>query len=119
MELGGFLQRLNHRWREPGHRLDRPLDPFGRFHQGIEIVTVHLDRDLGVDARDHVADEMGERLLDFDRHARHLAAEFVEQLFDDLLAVAAGVGVHGEDVFARVDRCRMFVELRTARPPHE
>ena len=116
LQFFGLLQRLDDRRREPGYRRDHPLDPLGRLHERVQIIAVHLDRDLGVDARHHVADEVGQRLLHLDRYAWDLTTELVEQLLDDLLAMPAGVGIDGEDVFARIHWRRMLVEFGPARP---
>ena len=80
---------------------------------------MHLDRDLGIDSRHHVADEVGEGLLDLDRHPRDLAAEIREQFFDDLLAVSAAFGIDADDVFASVHRRRMLVHLGPSRAADE
>ena len=52
------------------------LHSFGELLQRVEVVAVNLDRDLSVNAGDHVADEVRQRLLDFDVHAGHLVAQF-------------------------------------------
>ena len=84
-----LLDRFDHRWRHARHALDGRLDAVGGLDQDIEVIAMHLNRDLGIDARHHVADEVGKRLLHFDRHTRHFAAKLGKQIRDDLVTVPA------------------------------
>ena len=67
--------RLDDRRRHAGHVLDGRLDLLGRLPQRVEVVAVDLDGDLGVDAGEHVADQVGQRLLDLDVDAGHFLAQ--------------------------------------------
>ena len=64
----------------PGTSWIAVLILLGRRQQRVEVVADDLDGDLGVDAGNHVADQVRQRLLDFDVHAGHFLAQLREQL---------------------------------------
>ena len=80
----------------------------------VEVVAEDLDRDLGVHAGEHVADQVRERLLGLDLDARHFGPQVGQHRFQELVAARADVRVHGQDVFADVDRLGVFVQFGPA-----
>ena len=118
LELGNLRLLLDHQILHAGHIGDRPLHPLRRAPQHAEVVAVDLDTHLRLDAREHMADEVGQRLLDRDhdsRNLRQLLAKFLEHL----LAVASGLRIEAHDDLRGIDAFGVLVEFRPPRPPAE
>ena len=119
MQLSRLANWFDDRRRDARNVLNGAFDLLGHSAQSIEVIAVDLDRDLSVDARNHVADQVGKRLFDFDVHARRFIAELLQQLGQDFLAIGLGIRVHAEDVFAEIHWRRMFVHLGPAGSTNE
>ena len=59
----------------PGTSAIAALISLGQLLQRVEVVAEDLDGDLGGDAGEHVADQVGQRLLDLDVDAGHFLLE--------------------------------------------
>ena len=103
----------------PGTSTQRRPDLAGKLPQLVQVVAENLDGDLGVDAGEHVADQVRERLLDLDLDARHFGPQVGQHRFQELVAARAAVRVHGQDVLADVDRLGVFVQFGPARAAGE
>jgi uncharacterized protein HemX len=76
-KLRARYNRLNNWWRDSRHVLNRRLHLRRRLLQRVQIVAVNLDRDLSVDARDHMTNQVGKRLFDLDVHSGRFVADFL------------------------------------------
>ena len=99
----------------PGTSDERRADLAGQLPELVQVVAENLDGDLGVDAGEHVADQVRERLLGLDLDARHFGPQVGQHRFQELVAASAGVWVHRQNVFADVDRLGVFVQFGPAR----
>ena len=81
-----FDLQIAHAW----NRGNRRLHLLRLAAKHVEIVAVELDRHLRLDAREHVRDQMRQRLLDRRHDARNVG-ERLADLFDDVFARSFGV----------------------------
>src|SRR5262245_8362611 len=114
MKLFDPLERLNYRRRDAVYRGSLRLDLLGDILQCVEIITIEFDGDLGGDARNHVTDQMGQRLLDFNVDTGNLVFQLTKQLRDDRFTRAAAIRIDGQNILTGVGRFRVFIEFRSS-----
>ena len=98
----------------PGTSSDRRLDLLGRAAEHGQIVAVELDADLGLDAREHVRNQMLQRLLGGDDDAGHLGQLVRGGRQASPRGVRSEFGIEADDDLRNVDAFGMLVELGPA-----
>ena len=118
LKLGDLGLLFDHEILHARHVGDRRLHALGRATQLAEVITIELDAHLGLDARQHVADEMGERLFDGDDNPGNLR-ELLAELLEHPLATATRLRIEAHDDLRDVDAFGMLVEFGASRPSAE
>ena len=83
-----------------------------------QIVAIELDGHLGLDAGEHVGNQVGKRLLDARHYAWHVGHR-VAQFFEDLFPASVRSWAQTGDDLRDVDPHGVFVEFRPAGLAHK
>ena len=103
---------------DAGDAGDRDLHFVGLSAQCVEVVAIEFDRHLGFDAREHVRNQVGQRLLHRRNDARNIRQRLAD-FMNHFLARAGRTGVDRGDDLGDVDAFGVLIELGPAGLAYE